>query len=673
MTNDDPASRRETNTAENVGEFLLTAVFGDRTGVTIFLGALAFFMLYWRVGFFSTDSYAVANSMAAVADGHLYIDRIVYGPDSGVTPGMHVFEGRLYGRNYGEVFLALPILFFLKTLAVIADARIALAGLWCLILLGGITLVGERVNRRGRALALGSVACFALFAAHVAVARPLDPYWFPLMALQLAAMTAAGLLAVFIYRLIARIHGERIGILAGAGTFLATPVGFWASIPKRHSFTALLAILVLYSFHRSRDANTKRKATGFRALAYGWVGVASWVHAGEGLILLVGLVATDLLTAPRNDVRHLAVVVGVFGLSLVPFLATNELIAGDPFRPPRLLPNYHGSEEVLLGGEAAPGGRKDGATPAGQTTPSGKGAKTPQTGGTGPIEGIRSAIWSLVGVLVSLPGAIVNTGLDLATVSADRVELLITYLNRSVDDWFDSDLLYHVFLRSGYMDVRPEYDRAINLAVLESMPLLGASIAAPLRLWYRLESNREISRTALTPERATDLLAVIYLVLIATLYLDRFPLHHMLTVRYLHPIYPIGMYALARLDIVRRTCQTRARLLLLSYGGTLLLAIPGYIAALTFTDAVLGEAVQIYAITAFVIGIGVAFWVIVESLRGDHESAGAVVLGIAAAAMTTYLLVSGFGFFAFTDEFVLPGSRVVAEILRFINPLRSLW
>lgn len=85
--------------ADEVGETALRVLFGDHHGATLFAVALVWFGLVWRFGFLSNDQYTVANTLVAVADGHLHLDRAVYGPASGATPGTHVVDGRVYGRH----------------------------------------------------------------------------------------------------------------------------------------------------------------------------------------------------------------------------------------------------------------------------------------------------------------------------------------------------------------------------------------------------------------------------------------------------------------------------------------------------------------------------------------------------------------------------------------------
>jgi len=149
----------------------------------------------------------------------------------------------------------------------------------------------------------------------------------------------------------------------------------------------------------------------------------------------------------------------------------------------------------------------------------------------------------------------------------------------------------------------------------------------------------------------------------------------MLTVRYVHPIYPLGIYGLVRLRPIRRVIETEWVGLVRTYLVGVMLGVPAYIGALAVAATGRSESVQLYGLVAFVIGVTVALWALVAAGWQSERttSVGAVVLGIATAAMTVYLLVSGLGVFAFTNDFLLPISRTIAEALQFVNPYRSLF
>ncbi len=662
---------------DTVGITVARWIFGDRTGFALFLGTMLFFAVTWRIGIFSTDTFAVANTMASVADGSLSVDQVTYGPSSGITPGMHVVDGRRYGRNFGMVFAALPIVWLLEGLALFVDMRIALAGAWCLGLLGLSTVVGDAVGRRQQAVAFGSIAAIGLFAGNVAVATPIPARWWPVIGLQLVTMAAAGLTAVFLYRLVGRMYGNHIGLMAGLATGVASPVGFWATFPKRHAVTAFLAVLTLYCLFRSRQAPGRHSATGFRALAYGWVGLTAWVHSAEGLLLLIALVAVDLPTARSNRPLDLVVVAGALVLSIVPLVLTNYVIAGTPLEPPRLWQPFTDVGQ-LAGGETSGGsGSTVPSTETGSTAPS---TETGPTGGSS-NDGGGSGGTGSIGMVGYLVGRV-------ASAATSRVELLFTYMETSLQPLGNAERLSNTFVRSGYISGLPRHnDRAINLSVLEAMPLLGLVTLAPAIAirWARTQRaadpwqrvRRGIRTVRRDPTRTADLFAALIVALFVLLYMSRLPSHFMLTGRYIHPIYPLGVYALARLPPVRRAVREEGRRIAAGYALTVSLGVPLYITVLWTTEAVLGEAVQLYALTALGIATLVGGWAIIETAwPGRFPSltdTGAPLLGVAAGLTTVYLLVSGLGFFAYTHEFALPMSRVVAEQLLPINPLRSLF
>lgn len=647
----------------------LAVVFGDRRGLALFLGALVFAGLYWRVRHFSTDQFAVLNALVAFADGHLAIHEPVYG--SAVSPGTYVADGNLYGRNYGHVVVALPVLFALRGLALVFDLQALLIGAWGLTFLGFAVVVGRLVDRRRLALRVASPVALGLFLGNVLAGEPLAERWVPLVALQIPTALAAALLAAMLYRLVARRHDVRLGVAAGAAAVLATPVGFWATVPKRHSFSALLVVCCLYALYRSREAGNVAGATRFRALAYGLVGLATWIHAGEALVLFVALAVVDVPTARSNRPRHLALVGGAFAVSLLPFLLTNTLVSGDPFVPPRLLPVADSVDAGALGdgnaGSSAP------STPtAGNTTPTaGNTTTTPTAGGAGDAGIIAriAATVAPVGTAVNRFRTLVLTGMEAGVRNPGR--------------------LVHTFVRSGYAPgLRTGEDVAVNLSVLEAMPLLGALIAGPLAVagrirtrlatrdgrlpvsptaWAADRSNAAIrDRLRLSPARTAEAFVVVYALLLTGVMLRRFPLHHMLTVRYLHPIYPLGLFSLVGLPVVRGVVDRRSRVLVGSYGGTVALGTPVYVAFLTLGNPVLGEAVQAFALVALTAAVAVAAWAAFAAAAGrSHARAGAILLGVAAGLVTAYLLVSGLALFSVERAFLLPWSETLAEWVGF--------
>ncbi|WP_224333838.1 hypothetical protein [Haloprofundus halobius] len=635
---------------------VVAAVFGDRAGLALFLLSLVFFGLFWRVGVFVNDTYTVANAFVGVADGHLHVDELRYGPAHGATPGMNVVDGRLYGRNYGQMALALPILWALELSALVADPRLLVVGAWSLTLLGACVVVGRAVDRPAMGNAVGALLGVASFGVNLPFAMSLDPKWFPLVALQLASMYAAALAAVFLYRLLARVADRRAGFAAGAMLALATPVGFWASLPKRHATMALVVAVVLYAFYRSREEAERdpRRALGFRAAAYATIGLSTWVQPAEALTLFVALVPVDLLTARRTDGRALGVVAAAFALSLVPFLATNALVTGNPVLPPRLWPRFTGEQALAI----------DPTSGAGAGQESAVGGGSGQNGESGGDGGSTGFVASVGAVLVS---------------AAARATLFGEYLGRGLSASLEPERLYRIFVRSGYLsDVAGEDGgEAVNMAVVESAPVLGAlvgvvplvvlrvrELAVGRRLRGRPRERLSGLSTALrSPTRATDLLAATSCWTFSLIYLHRLPLHAMVTVRYLVPILPILVYAVVRLDSVRDALGEWP-MLAWSYLGAVAIGGQLLLLALLLEEVRLGEAMQVHALAHLAAATALALWTLfAESREATSPRVGAAIVGVACGLTTVFLLLSGWEYFGYAGEFALPMIRALSRAL----------
>lgn len=598
-----------------VRRLLLRGLFGDRIGLAVFLGCLCFAGLFWRVGVVINDNITLINALYALADGHLEIEQAVYGYLD--APGTYVADGQLYGRNYGQLVFTLPFLWLVRGLGTVGDLGVALPALWSLTALAFGREVGRALGRERAGALSGSVVALGAFGLNVALSQPISTVKAPLVALQLSAMVATALAAVAMYRLAARMHGARLGIAAGAAVAVATPVGFWASIPKRHVYVAALVLAMAYAFYRSRDpdADGLLSATGLRALTYALVGLATWIHGGEGFVLFLALVLADVPTAPSNDPRTLAVVGGAFALSMVPFLATNELVSGSMIRPPRQLPSYEGGDP-----EAAAGGASGGTT----------------TGSSGLVSAVLGTATLLLSPLVD--------GVVVTIRSPERV--------------------YETFVRAGYIQNVAVEDNTetINLTVVESMPLAGGLVGIVVAVAVAARSALSTGRTSVaawlasvrqSPARATDLFVVAVAIGTALIYMPRLPLHAQVTVRYLLVLYPLAVYGLVRLPAVRRALDRYGTAALWTYAIGVLIGTQLLLAVVVGRAFGRGQAIQLHAwldlAAAAVLGLAAGGAVVDD--RFDLPLA--VALGAAAALGTAFLLLSGFAYFQY-GQYALP-------------------
>ncbi|AQL44449.1 hypothetical protein BV210_03085 [Halorientalis sp. IM1011] len=594
-------------------------LFGDRRGLALFLCGLCFFGLYWRLGIYITDGSAIANTLVNVADGRVVLTETPYG--SGLeAPGTYVGADGPVGRNYGIVALATPVLYALAGLGAVLDLGVVLIGLWSLALVGAATTVGRIVDREWVVVG-GSVLAVVAFLANAALATPVAPALYPVLALQIVGMVAAALAGVFCYRLVAVLHGQRIGVAAGAAVLVATPVAFWAALLKRHSFTVLCIAAALYTLARSRTAVEAVEERRFRAVTYVPVALLAWVHAAEALLLFVPLVVADFATATSNDRRTLAVIAGTFALALVPFFLTNVLLSGNPIQPPRMLPAYGTTEGFDLTG-----------------------------GGGGGGDGLVSSL-PLVGELLGIATGFLSLLVDGAVVA-------LTEPGRG----------FRTFLRGGYIPAVAAEDgsQAIRLTVLESAPLLGGLAAAPVAagLWVRRRGRAAIGAHLRSPAGVVDSVALVTGLLFVCLYLPRLPLHAQVTVRYLHPLFLLGVYGIARLPAVRSAVTNHWRTIGLAYGGTVLIGGQLVVIALAAIDPGLGEAIQFHALLALATATALAVWAVARTLSDTvPERAGAVLLAAAAGVGTIFVLLSGIEYFAYAGEFALPVVRWLSAAL----------
>lgn len=607
----------------------LAFVFGDRIGLLIFLASLCLFGLVWRTAFLINDSYTLANGLYALERGSLDMTSAVYGPAL-ETPGANFYDGEIYARNYGALFAALPVVFLLKGLAAVADLRIVLVAVWCLLLLAAILLTGRILDRRRLASIGGSSAVLVLFVVNVVLATPLDPPQYHLLALQTVHLVGAAFVGVFTYRLVSTVHGRRLALLATILVTLGTPLAFWASVPKRHVLTAAVALAIAFAIGRSRDRD-RSHATVVRASAYALVGLLAWVHAPEALVMFLALVAVDVPTAPSNDARTLAVVGGTLLLSLIPMFATNLAITGDPLTVPRALRSVSSGADVSLTGRSSGGS---------------------DVGGGG------HATKSLPGfVLLAL--ALFRSGIEplvlVASLLADGTNALVRHPEHA----------YHAFVRSGYVAgvARSANDAAgANLSLLESAPVLAGLLALVPAAWTTITTSlidRRLSARLTPVDSFVGLLALGY----TLLYVASLPLHAQVTVRYLFPLYPLMIYGLVRTPSVRSALTNHWQIFAWTYASAVLVGGQLLLVTIVVLSPGRGEVFQFHALLALATAGLVALWALTDRTDGWMGRFGSTALGLATAAATTFVLFVSIEYYALGDSHALPMMRALADIV----------
>ncbi|QIO22512.1 hypothetical protein [Haloarcula sp. JP-L23] len=605
-----------------------SVLFGDRIGLCLFLASLCLFALFWRTTVFITDTYTLANGLYSLSNGNVFLTEAVYGPGLN-TPGAEKYGGSVIARNYGVLVLSLPFLWGLEALDAVADLRIALVALWSLVLLALIVQVGRLTERR-EVTAGGAVAVLCLFALNVAIARPMDPAPH-LHALQLFHMAVAAFAPVLLYRLVARLHTVRTGSLAAVLFVFGTPLAFWAAIPKRHVVTATVVLGVAYALYRSRtaaDGVLVSRPLAFRSLSYALVGLYAWVHAPESLLFGVVLAAIDVPTAADNRPQTLAVLAAAFSLSLVPFIVTNTLVAGSPLRPPRL---------IAAAGES--------------------GARTVESFATGGGSGRGGAVLSPLAPVVGL----LEAGITPLVV---LLRELLAGARALVTDPID---VSRTFVRSGTFTTsfNQSDGEAVNLSLLESAPLLAgvAAVVPVLQTWSRPEP---LTGRTLSAARVTDVYVTLTAVCVALFYTSRLPIHAQVTVRYLFPLFPLGVYLLVRLPTVRRVLDVHWRAFCWTLAAGILLGGQLVVVAVAVGVNGIGAAFQLHALLSLSTALALSAWALTGRTERWSGRIGAVLLGLATSSAALFSILTAVEYYALGDTHALPMVRALGELLRLI-------
>lgn len=600
--------------AETVFRQFTSAVFADRLGVLVFTGALLFYSVTGRLDVIINDTYTIADTLLTVSNGHVAVTQFPYGGAPGALPGLYYNDGMLVGRNYGQAAYTLPVYLGLVGLQLLAPLQVVLTALWAFLLYWFLTTLVSYTGHGSRWHAAG-VTLLAFFA-NVSVVEQTASRLTLVAALQLTSMAAAAATGLAAYHLFRARLEPRPAALVAVLTAVATPIGFFSTVPKRHAFTGLFVTLALLVLYRAFATDIARRRRWYKALAYGTVGGLAWVHAPEGLLLLIAIVVGDLAGTRSFRPRDLAFsLMGLF-VSLLPFFLLNYLVSGSPLTPPRRLPAY-GGQDVSLGGGAG----------GGDTTATGDDSGTGTSGGASVS-------------LVTLFSALVETAVELS----EEVWLTVSTVSgilgreaaRSVGVFGDTDRVWSIFVRRGYSDTVTGVDaQAIHLSLLEASPTLGALTAVVVR---RRESLKRWMEDDLF---ATDVTGLVFAISLVALALPRLPIRASYTVRYLHPLFVLGMYALVRTPFTRTVFRRYTSLLWYVFAAVVVVGTPTYTLAVFTMADVAGEAVQLYALPASIVGIAVGVVTLVARLLDSSwwERLSVVALGVGFGVVTVYLIV----------------------------------
>jgi voltage-gated potassium channel Kch len=227
------------------------------------------------------------------------------------------------------------------------------------------------------------------------------------------------------------------------------------------------------------------------------------------------------------------------------------------------------------------------------------------------------------------------------------------------------DQLGTVFVRWGHQGYDPGnifFGDGTNLSVLESMPIAAAVVVGPVR--YGVSAVRGRFDDVELPLTAGDAFALVFSALLVTLFLPRLPIHVMATVRYLHPLYPLLVYALFRQRWLREVLDGHTEHALWGYEAAVLLGTPLVVGALITVTVTKGGVFQGFARAGLVAsGLLLASGTAFASGRTDGRPV-ALSFGLAAGITTVFLLVTSFVVMHYGPS-ALPAVETITGDIRF--------
>jgi hypothetical protein len=231
----------------------------------------------------------------------------------------------------------------------------------------------------------------------------------------------------------------------------------------------------------------------------------------------------------------------------------------------------------------------------------------------------------------------------------------------------DPEALYHTLIRSGdaaaALDASEQY--SVNLTILESAPVLAAVVGGVPALWRR-RNTISIPKRVLSGCTVVDVFAVAVVLATTFQYASRLPVHAQLTVRYLLVLYPLGIYLLVRLPVVRQTLEGNWRVFAWTTAATVLIGGQLLAVGVFLTARGPGETIQFHGVVALVLAIPLSLWALVGRSDGVVGGLGAVLLGITTGVSTVFTIFVAIEYYPLGSTHLLPVVRAFAELVTLV-------
>jgi hypothetical protein len=149
-------------------------------------------------------------------------------------------------------------------------------------------------------------------------------------------------------------------------------------------------------------------------------------------------------------------------------------------------------------------------------------------------------------------------------------------------------------------------------------------------------------------------------------YASRLPVHAQLTVRYLLVLYPLGIYLLVRLPVVRRALEGNWRAFVWTTAATVLIGGQLLAVGVFFTTRGPGETIQFHGVVALVSAVPLLLWALTSRSNDTSEAFGAVLLGITTGVSAVFTMLVAIEYSPLGNAHLLPVVRAFAEVVTLV-------
>lgn len=316
--------KNELNKRESIYKKTARLIASNRIPLILFFISLFVFLSFASTRMLFSDEGVIVNQFYNLIHGSLDLKVAKVNVEKGVFVTV---ADHLYGKfSYSLLILSLPVYFLLKNMDLIFGAHLFILQLWALS--GGISIyLVARTRKIKKAPLFGLISYIILILVNLQFFEPIFfPKWAEIISIELTNILISSVLVMMVYFLFKNFFNNRIAIFASLFTIFATPVSFYAISLKHHALAIFLTILTFYFFYKYQE----KKDNKFIYFAYALAGLCIWTRISEGAALLLSLLIVDILFF-RRSIKHMALILIIIFISLIPFFTFNQIILGNPF------------------------------------------------------------------------------------------------------------------------------------------------------------------------------------------------------------------------------------------------------------------------------------------------------------------------------------------------------